>query len=65
MAHGDFKNLAKRKASDKVLRDKPFNIAKNPKSDEYQRGLASMVYKFFDKKRLEVMLIRRWSLMRN
>ena len=65
MAHGDFKNLAKRTASDKVLRDKPFNIAKNPKSDEYQRGLASMVYKFFDKKRLEVMLIRRWSLMRN
>ena len=65
MAHGDFKNLAKRAASDKVLRDKPFNIAKNPKSDEYQRGLASMVYKFFDKKRLEVMLIRRWSLMRN
>ena len=65
MAHGDFKNLAKRTASDKVLRGKPFNIAKNPKSDEYQRGLASMVYKFFDKKRLEVMLIRRWSLMRN
>ena len=65
MAHGDFKNLAKRTASDKILRDKPFNIAKNPKSDEYQRGLASMVYKFFDKKRLEVMLIRRWSLMRN
>ena len=65
MAHGDFKNLAKRIASDKVLRDKPFNIAKNPKSDEYQRGLASMVYKFFDKKRLEVTLIRRWSLMRN
>ena len=65
MAHGDFKNLAKRTASDKVLRNKPFNIAKNPKSDEYQRGLASMVYKFFDKKRLEVMLIRRWSLMRN
>ena len=37
-------------ASDKVLRDKAFNITKNPKYDGYQRGLASMVYKFFDKK---------------
>ena len=33
-----------------MLRDKAFNIAKNPKYDRYQRGLASMVYKFFDKK---------------
>ena len=33
-----------------VLKDKAFNIAKNPKYDGYQRGLASMVYKFFDKK---------------
>ena len=49
MAYGDFKDLAKRTASDKVLRDKAFNIAKNPKYDGYQRGLASMVYKFFDK----------------
>ena len=37
-------------ASDKVLRNKAFNIAKNPKYDGYQRGLASMVYKCFDKK---------------
>ena len=37
-------------ASDKVLRDKAFNIAKNPKYNGYQRGLASIVYKFFDKK---------------
>ena len=37
-------------ASDKVLRDKAFNIAKNPKYDGYQRDLASMVYTFFDKK---------------
>ena len=51
MAYGDFKDLARRTASDKVLRDKAFNIAKNPKYDGYQRGLASMVYKFFDKKR--------------
>ena len=50
MAYGDFKDLARRTASDKVLRDKAFNIVKNPKYDGYQRGLASMVYKFFDKK---------------
>ena len=50
MAYGDFKDLARRTASDKILRDKAFNIAKNPKYDGYQRGLASMVYKFFDKR---------------
>ena len=50
MAYGDFKDLARRTTSDKVLRDKAFNIAKNPKYDGYQRGLASMVYKFSDKK---------------
>ena len=50
MAYGDFKDLARRTASDKVLRDKAFNIAKNPKYDGYERGLASTVYKFFDKK---------------
>ena len=49
MAYGDFKDLARRTTSDKVLRDKAFNIAKNPKYDGYQRGLASMVYKFSDK----------------
>ena len=37
MAYGDFKDLAKRTASDKVLRDKVFNIAKNPKYDRYQK----------------------------
>ena len=50
MTYGDFKDLKRRTASDKILRDKAFNIAKNPKYDGYQRGLASMVYKFFDKK---------------
>ena len=50
MAYGDFKELARRTAANKVLRDKAFNIAKNPKYDGYQRGLASMVYKSFDKK---------------
>ena len=50
MAYGDFKDLARRTAPDKILWDKAFNIAKNPKYDGYQRRLASMVYKFFDKK---------------
>ena len=46
----DFKDLKRRTYSDKILRDKAFNIAKNPKYGRYQRGLASVVYKFFDKK---------------
>ena len=50
MAYGDFEDLARRTVSDKVLRDKAFNIAKNPKYDGYQRKLVSMLYKFFDKK---------------
>ena len=50
MAYGYFKDLARRTASNKVLRDKAFNIAKKPKYDGYQRGLASIIYKFFDKK---------------
>ena len=49
MAYGKYKDLAKRTAPDKVLRDKTFKIASNPKYDGYQRGLASMVYKCFDK----------------
>ena len=50
MFYGSFKDLTRRTASDKVLRDKAFNIAKNTKYDGYQRGLASVVCKFFDKK---------------
>ena len=50
MADGDFKDLSRRTASNKILCDKAFNIAKNLKFDRYQRGLASMVYNFFDKK---------------
>ena len=46
MAYGDFKDLNTRTAAEKVLRDKAFNIAKNPKYDGYQHGLASMLYKF-------------------
>ena len=57
MAYGDFKDLARRTASDKILRDKPFNIAKNPKYDGYQRGLASMIYNFFDKKGVVLLLL--------
>ena len=50
MTYGDFKDLKRRTFSDKVLKGKAFNIAKNPKYDGCQRGLVSMVYKFFDKK---------------
>ena len=50
MAYGESKDLARRTESEKVLRDKAFKIVSNPKYDGYQRGLASMVYKFFDKK---------------
>ena len=48
MTYGDFKDLAETTAADKVLRDKTFNNAKNPKCDGYERGLASMAYKCFD-----------------
>ena len=48
--YGDFKDLKWRTFSDKFLRDKAFNIAKNPKYDGYQWGRASMVYNFFIKK---------------
>ena len=53
MAYVDFKDFLRRKASDKVLRDKlltfdiGFDIAKSKKNDWYQRGLSSMVYNFF------------------
>ena len=50
MGYGDFKDLAKRTIADKVLRNKAFKIASDQQYDGYQRGLASMVYRFFDKK---------------
>ena len=50
MAYGNSKDLAKRTQSDKILKNKAFKIASDPKYDGYQRGLALMVYKFFDKK---------------
>ena len=49
-AYSDSKDLTKRTAADKILRNRAFNIAKDPKYDGYQRGLASMVYNFFDSK---------------
>ena len=49
LAYRDFKDLPRRTDSDKVFRDKQFNIAKNPKYDVYQRLIISMVYKVFDK----------------
>ena len=54
MSYGKSKYLAKRTQSDKVLWDKVFKIASDSSYDGYQKGLASMVWKFFDKK-------SRWS----
>ena len=53
MTYGKVKDLNKKTQSDKVLRDKASEIASNPKYDGYQRGLAAMFYKFFDKKFIE------------
>ena len=50
MGYGGFKDLAKGTVSDTLVRVKAFDIAKNPKYDGYQRGRASVVYNFFDKK---------------
>ena len=58
-------DLTKRTTSDEILRDKAFNIARNPIYDEYQRGLVSMVYKFFDKKILAVVLKMKLFLVKN
>ena len=50
IAYGGFKDLARRTVSDKILHDKAFNIAKNPKCDGYLRGIALIVNKCSDKK---------------
>ena len=50
MAYGKSKDLVKRTQSEKALRDTTFKITRDPKYDGYQRGIASMFYKFFDKK---------------
>ena len=49
MAYGDYKDLSKRPVANKVLRDRAFNIAKNPRYDGYQRGLAWMFFFFYEK----------------
>ena len=59
MAYGDFKDLKRRTFSDKILRDKSFKIAKNPKYYGYQRGLVSMLYKSLDKKCEVGLLIKK------
>ena len=56
MAYEDFIDLTRGTTSDKILRDKIFNIAKNSKHNGYQCGFTSMVYKFFDKNLLVVAL---------
>ena len=65
MANRDFEDLDRRIAADKVLRDKAFNITKNPKYDGNQRGLASMFYKFFDKNLLVELLKVKLYLKKN
>ena len=59
MAYGDFNDSARRTASKKILRDKAFNFAKNAKCDGCKRGLALIVYKFFDLKNLAVL---KWKI---
>ena len=61
-AYPDNKDLINRTKADKVLRDKAYNIASNPEYDGYQRGLASMVYNFFDKKSIGSGIARSSSL---
>ena len=58
-------DLNRRTFADKVLRGKAFNIAKDPKCDGYQGGLASLVYKFLIKRLLAALLIMRMFLIKN
>ena len=58
MAYGAFKNLTIRKVSHKILLDKAFNIAKNPKYDGQKRGLASITYEFFGKEKLLAVVLK-------
>ena len=65
MAYENFKDLNSTTAVDKRLSDKLFNIFKNPKYAGYQRGIASMVYSFFDKKFLVEQLKKKLCKMQN
>ena len=62
-AYADNKDLINRTKADNVLRDKAYNIASNPEYDGYQRGLASMVYKFFNKKSIRSGIVKDSSLI--
>ena len=62
-AYANHKDLINRTEADKVLRDKAYDIASNPEYDDYQRGLASMVYKFFDKKSMGSGTVKASSLI--
>ena len=62
MAYTKSKDLAKRAQSDKFLIDSTFRIASDPKYDGYQRRLASMVYKLFDKNLVEVILLMNQTI---
>ena len=64
MAYGKSKDLVKRNQSDKVLRNKAFKIGSDPKYDDYQKGLASMAYKFLIKSPLYLInLVKVVSIM--
>ena len=63
--YGDFKDLNRRTFEGKLLGDKAFDIAKDSKYDGYQRGLASMDYKFLIKGRLVAVLKMKIFLIKN
>ena len=65
MSYGDFKDLNRRTFADELLRDKAFNITKDPKYDGHQCGVASLVYEFLIKKRLVVVLKMKIFLIKN
>ena len=70
LVYGDFKDLERRTQSDKVLRDKAFNIAKDPKNDGYERRLAWMFCIFFDKLLIFLVIclgcfFKKWKVCNN
>ena len=65
MAYSDFKDLTKRTTFDKILHNRRLNIAKNPNYEGYQEGLASIIYKCFDKNFLVEQLKMRTGLIKN
>ena len=65
MAHVKTKDVVKRTQSDKILKDTAFTIATDTKYDGYQRGLASMVYKFLIKNTLRIINLVEVVLLMN